>query len=202
WITGAAARSDVQRLRARASAVLTGIGTVLADDPALTVRDPTLDLRGRQPLRVVFDARGQLPPRARIVNDEHDTLLLTSEAGAAELQAHGIRSQAHLELELLPVDATGRLQPQVALGRLAERQCNEVLLESGPRLAGSFLAAGLADEIVVYLAPTVLGETGRPSFELPIPLRTLEERPRFAYHDVRTVGTDLRLTLRPVEGTR
>ncbi len=196
WITGTAARADVQRLRARASAVLTGIGTVLADDPALTVRDAGLDLRGRQPLRVIFDARGQLPPRARVVNDEHDTLLLTSTAGGAHLQAHGIRSQSHLELELLPVDANGRLDPGVALARLAERHCNEVLVESGARLAGSFLAAGLADELVLYLAPTVLGDTARPSFELPQPLRSLEERAKFVYRDVRTVGTDLRLTLR------
>lgn len=199
WITGPAARADVQRLRARASAILTGIGTVLADDPALIVRDANLDLRGRQPLRVVFDARGQLPPRSRVVNDEHDTLLLTSMAGGAHLQAHGIRSQSHLELELLPVDTNGRLDPAAALGRLAERQCNEVLVESGPRLAGSFLAAGLADEVVVYLAPTVLGDTARPAFELPQPLRSLEERARFVYHDVRRVGVDLRLTLRRLE---
>jgi diaminohydroxyphosphoribosylaminopyrimidine deaminase / 5-amino-6-(5-phosphoribosylamino)uracil reductase len=199
WITGSAARADVQRLRARASAVLTGIGTVLADDPALTVRDSVLSLHGRQPLRVVFDARGQLPPRSRVLNDEHETLLLTSKAGGAELQAHGIRSQTHLVLELLPVDADGRLDPVVALARLAERECNEVLVEAGARLAGSFLAAGLADEIVVYLAPTVLGETGRPAFHLPQPLRSLDERRVYTYRDVRTVGGDVRLTLRPAE---
>jgi diaminohydroxyphosphoribosylaminopyrimidine deaminase / 5-amino-6-(5-phosphoribosylamino)uracil reductase len=201
WITCGAARADVQRLRARASAVLTGIGTVIADNPALTVRDPALDLRGRQPLRVIFDARGQLPPHVRIVNDAHDTLLLTSQAGAASLQSHGIRSQAHLELELLPVDGHGRLDPGAALGRLVERECNEVLVEAGARLAGSFLAAGLADEIVIYLAPTVLGETGRPSFELPRPLRSLDERNRYAFQDVRRIGSDVRLTLRPEEST-
>ncbi|MCE3285650.1 MAG: diaminohydroxyphosphoribosylaminopyrimidine deaminase [Steroidobacteraceae bacterium] len=199
WITGPAARADVQRLRARASAVLTGIGTVLADDPALTVRDARFETHGREPLRVVFDARGQLPPRARVANDEHPTLLLTSKAGAAHLQAHGIRSQLQFELELLPVDAHGRLAPAIALERLAERDCNEVLVESGPRLAGSFVAAGLVDEIVVYLAPTVLGDTARPSFVLPQPLRSLEQRSRFRYADVRMVGSDLRLTLRPVE---
>jgi diaminohydroxyphosphoribosylaminopyrimidine deaminase/5-amino-6-(5-phosphoribosylamino)uracil reductase len=202
WITSAAARADVQRLRARASAVLTGIGTVLADDPALTVRDGRLATHGRVPLRVVFDARGQLPPRARVANDEHGTLLLTSQAGAAQLQAHGIRSQMQFELELLPVDAHGRLDPAIALARLAERDCNEVLVESGARLAGSFVAAGLADEIVVYLAPTVLGDTGRPSFVLPQPLQSLEHRSRFTYADVRLVGPDLRVTLRPVEDRR
>ncbi|HXW09567.1 MAG TPA: bifunctional diaminohydroxyphosphoribosylaminopyrimidine deaminase/5-amino-6-(5-phosphoribosylamino)uracil reductase RibD [Steroidobacteraceae bacterium] len=197
WITGPHARADVQRLRAQASAVLTGIGTVLADDPALTVRDPRFPLHGRRPLRVIFDARGQLPPRARLLNDDHDTLVLTSRAGAAELQAHGVHGQLHLELELLPVDAHGRLDPAVALARLAERQCNEVLVESGARLAGSFLSAGLVDELVVYLAATVLGQDARPSFSLPQPIAALEHRARFDYHDVRTVGGDLRVTLRP-----
>jgi diaminohydroxyphosphoribosylaminopyrimidine deaminase/5-amino-6-(5-phosphoribosylamino)uracil reductase len=197
WITGAGARADVQRMRARASAVLTGIGTVLADDPSLTVRDATLEMRGRQPLRVVFDARGLLSPSARVVNDEHPTLLLTSAEGGLQLQAHGIRSQTNLVLEQLPVDPHGRLDPAVALRRLAERECNEVLVEAGARLAGSFLAAGLVDELVLYVAPTVLGETGRPAFVLPAPLRTLAERRNFRFHDVRIVGTDVRLTLRP-----
>jgi diaminohydroxyphosphoribosylaminopyrimidine deaminase/5-amino-6-(5-phosphoribosylamino)uracil reductase len=198
WITGPAARADVQRLRAQASAVLTGIGTVLADDPALTVRDPRFQLHGRRPLRVIFDARGQLPSRARVVNDDHDTLLLTSKAGAAELQARGIHGQLHLVLELLPVDPHGRLDPAVALARLAERECNEVLVESGPRLAGSFLAAGLVDEIVMYLAATVLGQDARPSFSLPQPLLALADRARFRYDDVCIVGDDLRVTLHPV----
>jgi diaminohydroxyphosphoribosylaminopyrimidine deaminase/5-amino-6-(5-phosphoribosylamino)uracil reductase len=201
WITGPSARADVQRLRARASAVLTGIGTALADDPALTVRDATLELHGRHPMRVLFDMRGQLPPQARLASDGHFTLVFTSRDGAAALQARGIRCDAGVDLEALPVDPHGRLDPAVAMARLAERQCNEVLVEAGPRLAGSFLAAGLVDEIVVYLAPTVLGETGRPAFELPQPLRSLQERRIYAYRDVRSVGGDLRLTLRPVEGS-
>jgi diaminohydroxyphosphoribosylaminopyrimidine deaminase/5-amino-6-(5-phosphoribosylamino)uracil reductase len=202
WITGPHARADVQRLRAQASAVLTGIGTVLADDPALTVRDPRFPLHGRRPLRVIFDARGQLPPRAQVLNDDHDTLVLTGQAGAAELQAHGIHGQVHLELELLPVDVHGRLDPAVALARLAERECNEVLVESGARLAGTFLAAGLVDELVTYLAPTILGQDARPAFSLPQPLAALEQRARFGYHDVRIVGRDLRVTLRPVPEDR
>lgn len=72
-------------------------------------------------------------------------------------------------------------------------------MEAGPRLAGSFLAAGLADEIVLYIAPTILGDTAQPAFALPRPLRALSERPQYSYHDVRQVGADLRLTLRPVE---
>jgi diaminohydroxyphosphoribosylaminopyrimidine deaminase/5-amino-6-(5-phosphoribosylamino)uracil reductase len=99
----------------------------------------------------------------------------------------------------MPVDSAGRIDLNAMLLRLAALECNEVLVESGPQLAGSFLAAGLTDEIVLYLAPTILGETAQPSFVLPQPLRALSERPRFSYHDVRRVGPDLRLTLRPVE---
>lgn len=201
WITSALARADVQKLRARASAVLTGIGTVLADDPALTVREPDLELMGRQPLRVIFDARGQLPPQSRVVNDGCETLLMTSQQGAGQLQAHGVHAQTNLVIESLPVDAGGRLDPAVALQRLAERDCNEVLVEAGPRLAGSFIAAGLVDELIVYVAPTVLGDTARPAFLLPQPLRTLDERQHFVFHDLRRIGCDVRLTLRPVEAS-
>lgn len=201
WITSPLARADVQKLRARASAILTGIGTVLADDPALTVREPGLDLHGREPLRVIFDARGQLPARARVVNDGRETLLLASVEGAAHLQAHGIRAQTQLVIEALPVDASGRLDPAVALQRLHERQCNEVLVEAGARLAGSFLAARLVDELVLYVAPSALGDTARPSLALPAPLQSLDERQQFRFHDIRQVGPDVRLTMRPLQET-
>jgi diaminohydroxyphosphoribosylaminopyrimidine deaminase/5-amino-6-(5-phosphoribosylamino)uracil reductase len=199
WITSAVARADVQKLRARASAVLTGIGTVLADDPALTVREPDLDLCGRQPLRVIFDVRGQLPPAARVVNDGCETLLMTSQRGAGQLQAHGVHAQTNLVVESLPVDALGRLDPAVALRRLAERDCNEVLVEAGARLAGSFIDAGLVDELILYVAPSVLGDTARPAFLLPQALHSLEARQKFVFHDVRRIGPDVRLTLRPGE---
>jgi diaminohydroxyphosphoribosylaminopyrimidine deaminase/5-amino-6-(5-phosphoribosylamino)uracil reductase len=201
WITSAVARADVQKLRARASAVLTGIGTVLADDPALTVREPDLAMLGRQPLRVIFDARGQLPPEARVVNDGVETLLMTSQQGAGQLQARGVHAQTSLVVESLPVDPIGRLDPGVALQRLAERDCNEVLVEAGARLAGSFIEAGLVDELIVYVAPTVLGDTARPAFLLPQPLQSLSERRNFVYHDVRRIGPDVRLTLRPAEAS-
>jgi diaminohydroxyphosphoribosylaminopyrimidine deaminase/5-amino-6-(5-phosphoribosylamino)uracil reductase len=97
------------------------------------------------------------------------------------------------------VDAAGGVDVAAALRHLAQLECNEVLVEAGPRLAGSFLAAGLADEVVLYVAPTVLGDTSRPAFALPQPLATLAARPRFSFHDVRQVGPDLRLTLRPAE---
>jgi diaminohydroxyphosphoribosylaminopyrimidine deaminase/5-amino-6-(5-phosphoribosylamino)uracil reductase len=199
WITSAVARADVQKLRARASAVLTGIGTVLADDPALTVREPDLALCGRQPLRVIFDVRGQLPPEARVVNDGCETLLMTSQQGAGQLQARGVHAQTNLVVESLPVDASGRLHPGVALQRLAERDCNEVLVEAGARLAGSFVDAGLVDELIVYVAPSVLGDTARPAFLLPQAVRSLDARQNFVFHDLRRIGPDVRLTLRPAE---
>jgi diaminohydroxyphosphoribosylaminopyrimidine deaminase/5-amino-6-(5-phosphoribosylamino)uracil reductase len=179
WITSRAARADVQRLRARAAAIVTGVGTVLADDPALTVRDPALDLAGRVPLRVVLDSRGRTPATAKLLTDGNPTLVL-SDATVA-------------------VDAGGRVDLVAALQHLARLECNEVLVEAGPRLAGSFVAAGLVDEVVLYMAPTVLGGDARPAFALPQPLATLVASPRFRFHDVRQVGPDLRLTLRPAE---
>jgi diaminohydroxyphosphoribosylaminopyrimidine deaminase / 5-amino-6-(5-phosphoribosylamino)uracil reductase len=199
WITSEPARADVQRLRARASAIVTGIGTALADDPALTVRDRTLDLGGRVPLRVVLDSRGRLEPDLKLARDGLPTLVFSSDAGARSLARLAEAWSSALRIEPMPVDAAGRVDLNATLRRLAALECNEVVVEAGPQLAGSFLAAGLADEIVLYVAPTILGETAQPSFVLPQPLRALSERPQYCYHDVRRVGPDLRLTLRPVE---
>lgn len=198
WITGSEARADVQKLRARASAVLTAIGTVLADDPALTVRDESLELHGRQPLRVVLDARGELPAQSQLARDGVATLVLTGGSGAVALRGGGAATSS-VTVEVVDLDAHGRVDLAAALRRLADRGCNEVLVESGPRLAGAMLAAGLVDEAVVYMAPAILGDTARPAFTLPQPLRSLADRQRFRYRDVRLVGSDVRLTLRPVE---
>jgi diaminohydroxyphosphoribosylaminopyrimidine deaminase/5-amino-6-(5-phosphoribosylamino)uracil reductase len=199
WITAEAARADVQRLRARASAIVTGIGTALADDPALTVRDRALDLGGRVPLRVVLDSRGLFEPGLQLARDGLPTLVFSSDAGAQSLAHLAEARPAALQFEPLPADAAGLIDLHAMLRRLAVLECNEVLVEAGPRLAGSFLAAGLADEIVLYVAPVILGDTARPSFVLPQPLRALSERLQYSYHDVRQIGADLRLTLRPVE---
>jgi diaminohydroxyphosphoribosylaminopyrimidine deaminase/5-amino-6-(5-phosphoribosylamino)uracil reductase len=104
-----------------------------------------------------------------------------------------------LRTEAIAADGSGRIDIAAALVRLAELECNDVLVEAGPRLAGSFVASGLVDEVILYVAPTLLGETAQPAFILPQPLRALSERTRFKYHDVRQVGPDLRLTLRPLE---
>ncbi len=199
WITSESARADVQRLRARASAIVTGIGTVLADDPALTVRDRTLDLGGRVPLRVVLDSRGRFEPGLGLARDGLPTLVFSLDASAHSQAQLMAAEPAALRFESMPADSAGRIDLNSMLRRLAALECNEVLVEAGPRLAGSFLAAGLADEIVLYVAPTVLGDTAQPAFVLPQPLCALSERPQYSYHDVRQVGPDLRLTLRPVE---
>ncbi|MEY2919669.1 MAG: hypothetical protein RL261_974 [Pseudomonadota bacterium] len=199
WITSEPARADVQLLRARASAIVTGIGTALADDPALTVRDGTLDLGGRVPLRVVLDSQGRLEPDLKLARDGLPTLVFSSSAGARALARLVEAESSVLQVETLPADAAGGIDLDATLQRLAALECNEVLVEAGPRLAGSFLAAGLADEIVLYVAPTILGDKAQPSFVLPQPLRVLAERPLYSYHDVRRIGPDLRLTLRPAE---
>lgn len=199
WITSPAARGDVQQLRARASAILTGIGTVEADDPALTVRDPALDLAGRDPLRVVFDSSGRLRAESKLVQDGKPTLVFATSQGVLALRDRLGTQHMNVSVESLADDATGRIDLAAALRRLAELECNDVLVEAGPRLAGSFVTKGLADEIVLYIAPTLLGDTARPSFALPQPLRALADRPQYSFYEVRQVGPDLRLTLRPAE---
>jgi diaminohydroxyphosphoribosylaminopyrimidine deaminase/5-amino-6-(5-phosphoribosylamino)uracil reductase len=168
---------------------------VRSDDPSLTVRDPACELRGRRPLRVVCDADGALPAGARLLSDGAAPTLILMAPGARAERA----GLAGLEYATVEAGAAGRLDPEAVLACLAARECNEVLLEAGPTLAGSFLEAGLADELVVYVAPTVLGDTARPLFAWPRPLQDLAQRRRFAFHDVRSVGADLRLTLRPAE---
>jgi len=188
WITGPEARADVQRLRAASSAILTGIGTVLADDPSLTVRAPQLDTAGRQPLRVVLDSRLRTPPDARMFGLPGRTLILTNNADAAA--AAGL-VDAGAEVEVLP-GAGPRVDLQGALQRLARHECNDVLAEAGPVLAGAMLAAGLVDQLVVYLAPHAMGDAARGLFTLP-GLEKMADRVQLRFSDVRRVGDDLRI---------
>jgi len=189
WITGPAARADVQRWRARSQAILTGIGTVLADDPQLTVRLPEVDC---QPLRVVLDSDLKLPLAARLLQEPGDTLVATCLADAPQAAA---LSAAGAKLLILPT-AAGGVDLGALLEELGRRQCNEVLVEAGPRLAGAFLAAGLTDELIVYIAPHLLGHDARPAFELP-PVLRMDARLDLEPLDVLSFGPDLRLRLRP-----
>jgi diaminohydroxyphosphoribosylaminopyrimidine deaminase/5-amino-6-(5-phosphoribosylamino)uracil reductase len=193
WITGKAARQDAQRYRARSSAVLTGIDTVLADDPALNVRLPDAD---RQPLRVVLDSTLRLPPGARLIEREGAPLVFTApetlaaSPARAGLEARGVR------IEAVPVESPGRLSLAAVLRRLAELECNEIWVEAGAKLAGAFLAAGLVDELIVYVAPRLLGSDARPLALLPPPA-SLDAALAFRFTECTWVGDDLRLTARP-----
>ncbi|MFB1489041.1 MULTISPECIES: bifunctional diaminohydroxyphosphoribosylaminopyrimidine deaminase/5-amino-6-(5-phosphoribosylamino)uracil reductase RibD [unclassified Thiocapsa] len=198
WITSKAARRDVQRLRAGSSAILTGIGTLLADDPSLNVRLGAEDLPGmcpgeaiRQPLRVVVDSRWRTPPSARILTLPGMTLIVGAVDDAvrmAELKGAGA------EVYRCPGDPA-----QVDLGallkELGRREINEVLLEAGPTLAGAAVSAGLVDEILIYLAPHLMGDAGRGLFTLP-GLDRIRDRIPLAITEVRAVGRDLRITAR------
>ncbi len=197
WITGERARADVQRLRARSSAIITGSGTVLADDPMLTVRDPAIDMRGRRPLRVVLDSQLRTPAGAQVLSFSSSTLILTRDAAkpaAVELREAGV--------QVASVRASPQgLDLEAVIERLAELECNEVLVEAGPTLAGEFVRLGLVDEIVVYMAPVVLGDSARSLFNLPL-LSRMCDRCEFEWRDVARVGEDLRLTLRPRPGEK
>jgi diaminohydroxyphosphoribosylaminopyrimidine deaminase / 5-amino-6-(5-phosphoribosylamino)uracil reductase len=192
WITGPAAREDVQRLRGESCAVVTGIGTVLVDDPRLDLRlDESLTL-GRQPLRVVLDGALRLPPGARVLAPPGRVLVCTTREqspAAAMLRAAGA------EVVALPLGANG-LDLGALLHSLADRECNEVLVEAGPALAGAFVGAGLADRLVVYLAPVLMGAGARGMFALP-DLTRMAERLQWRFSDVRPVGDDLRITAEP-----
>jgi diaminohydroxyphosphoribosylaminopyrimidine deaminase / 5-amino-6-(5-phosphoribosylamino)uracil reductase len=192
WITGAAARRDVQRLRARSSAILTGIGTVLADDPALSVRAAELDdaLDFRQPLRVVADRRLRTPPTARLLGGPGETLIATHAAGGAARRA---LEEAGAEI----LDWPGNDDALEALmTALAARGVNELLVEAGATLAGALLAARLVDEIIIYMAPLLLGDGARGLFHLPR-IRSLAEGMQLQIIDVQAVGEDWRITARP-----
>jgi diaminohydroxyphosphoribosylaminopyrimidine deaminase/5-amino-6-(5-phosphoribosylamino)uracil reductase len=202
WISSEAARRDVHRLRARSSAVITGIGTVLADDPSLTVRLQAAELPGadedevvRQPLRVVVDSRLRFPLTARMLELPGRTLIACSDkdpARRARLQAAGA--------DVRPFAGNaGRVDLSSLLHHLADAEINEVVVEAGPNLAGAFVRAGLVDELVLYLAPHLMGDGARGLFHLP-GLECMQDRIALAVTDVRMVGPDLRVRAQPVTG--
>jgi len=186
WITGEAARQDVQHWRARSCAVLTGIGTVLADDPQLNVREVATT---RQPLRVVVDSQLHIPPNARLLQ-QHGVVVYTATPDAQKIAA---LEQAGARVVVLP-DTSGRVDLNAALRDLAASGCNEVLVEAGSNLNGALLQAGLVDELVLYLAPQLLGDMARGMARLG-ELATLDQCVQLEWKDVRQVGNDLRITV-------
>jgi len=194
WITGEAARADVQRLRAQSSAVLTGIETVIADDPQLTVRDPTLDLAGRVPMRVVLDSTLRMSASARMLSEPGETLIFTSKRADAQ-RATALESAG---AKVLRVDesSVGRLDWASVLTQLGERMCNDVLVEAGPTIAGDLLAASVIDELIVYIAPKVLGPRAKPMIAIN-ELTSLSDAPRFECITTERIGDDVKLTFEP-----
>jgi diaminohydroxyphosphoribosylaminopyrimidine deaminase / 5-amino-6-(5-phosphoribosylamino)uracil reductase len=202
WITGAAARADVQELRSRMSAILTGIDTVLADDPQMNVRDPSIEMLGRQPLRVVLDSKLRMPPRAAMLKAPGPTLVISTKTthlgeslGLSNDAAAEKLRQAGAEVLAVDADARGRIDLDGVLQELGRRMCNDVLVEAGPTLVGRVLQLGLADEIIAYVAPVLLGADARAMAVLPA-LQTLDEAQRYTMHSVERIGDDVRLTLR------
>jgi diaminohydroxyphosphoribosylaminopyrimidine deaminase / 5-amino-6-(5-phosphoribosylamino)uracil reductase len=195
WITGEAARQDVQHWRARSSAILTGIGTVLADDPRLDVRLPVeAGAVRRQPLRIVLDSQLRTPAGARLFETPGEVLILTTltapeDPRALELTSRGAR------LESLPLEGE-RVALAPVLDRLAELELNEVLVEAGAILAGEMLRQALVDELLLYVGLRLLGPSARALVTIP-PLARLADAPSFSLFDMQPVGDDLRLRLRP-----
>ena len=194
WITGEVARADVQRWRARSSAILTGSGTVLSDDPRLTVRFPESDgaaaLAPVPPLRVVLDRRLRTPAGSHVLDADAPTLLMHAQDVAVPTHLAGTDRVALRE-------KAGHLDLHAALAELARRDVNETHVEAGPTLCGALLAAGLADELLLYVAPVLLGDQARPLLQLP-PLAAMAERWQLTVLDQRMVGQDWRIRLRPV----
>ena len=192
WITGSAAREDVHRLRARSSAIMTGIDTVLADDPSLTARlmgydDGTL----LQPLRVVLDSGLRLPPEAKLLMQPGETLVVT---GVADAEREAILARTGVSVVTLPT-RDGRTDLAAVMQYLARLEVNEVHLEAGARLSGALLDAGLVDELVIYMAPHLMGDSARGLFHLP-GIGEMAQRIQLKVRDVRAVGEDWRITAR------
>ncbi|GHE20404.1 riboflavin biosynthesis protein RibD [Halomonas urumqiensis] len=201
WITGPEARREVQRLRARASAVMTGVESVIFDNSRLTVRPDQLALpdaeaiAARQPLRVVVDTRLRLPQAAACLREPGRTLAV---AGLGVDEEHRQRlEEAGAEVLEMPIGEQGRVDLHALLTHLADvEQINDVLLETGATLAGAMLDAGLVDEMHFFMAPTLLGGEARPMFELP-GLATMDQQRPLDILDIRAVGRDWRIIARP-----
>ena len=196
WITGEQARADVQRLRARSCAILTGIETVLKDDPQLTVRIPNEELGVRndieQPVRVVLDTNLRIPAEARVLRQAGKTIICTCNKN--------IDDKLTSEKQKVEFQQTSKKDNRVDLSNviqiLTRLEINEVLVEAGPILVGNLLEHQLVDEMVMYIAPHVLGDSSR-GFAVLDNISSMEERINFDIIEVSKVGNDLKITLKP-----
>lgn len=205
WITGPVARADVQRLRATSCAIVTGINTVLSDNPSLNVRpeqlnDPRVQyLAGRQPLRVILDSALRTPTDAAILRQPGNVLLVTAAAAKPVQQVY---AGEHVRVLPQALDSKGRPDLRAVLESLAEDyECNDVLLEAGPTLSGAMVQAGLVDELIVYIGAKLLGSDGLPLFRLT-GLNSMQDQIELQITGMEQMGDDIRITARPVFKTR
>ena len=194
WITCEASRQDVQRLRAESDLIVTGIGTVLADDCQLTLRPDQSSLsreeseraRRSPPHRMVLDSQGRTPVDARVLKGAPTTVIT----------APGIEMDVSITQHQLPVDQGGRIVLDEWVHYLGAQSFNNILIEAGPQLSGALIEGGWVDRLVVYQAPCLLGDTGRPMAGFAID--TLAESPKFQLEEVTRFGTDLRIMATPM----
>ncbi len=195
WVTGPAARADVQKVRARSCAIITGIGSIKLDDSSLNVRVAQLNVPNPelaaavQPLRVVVDSKQQLRGDAKVLQSRPRALVVSCGDGA-----NPNLSDEQAEQLVLKGD-DGKVDLRALLQELARRQCNEVLIEAGATLAGAFMQQGLLDELLVYMAPKLMGSQARPLFDLP--LDTMASQLPLSIREIRAVGDDWRITAIP-----
>ena len=208
WISCAQSRADVQRMRARVEAIVTGVDTVLHDNPSMTVRPelwpqaltgdgrlsgwswPT-DFTPIQPLRVIVDSRLRTPPDAKILSLPGRALIACMDRDEEKARA---LEQAGAEILLLP-PRSGQVDLQALVRELARRDVNEILVESGGQLGGGFVAEGLVDEWICFLAPKLLGSEARPVLTLPN-IHTMSQAHNLRLTDLRQIGQDIRMTYR------
>jgi diaminohydroxyphosphoribosylaminopyrimidine deaminase/5-amino-6-(5-phosphoribosylamino)uracil reductase len=190
WITGESAREDVHRLRARSSAIITGIETVLADNPSMNVRLD--DVEVNQPMRVVLDTHLRMPLNARMLSLTGRTIVCTTQQDKKKVDE---LIKAGAEVVQLPED-NGKVSIDALMDYLVEEQVNEVMIEAGATLNGALLQAGRVDEMVIYMAPLLMGDNARSLFALP-GLSQMKDRVSLSISDVRAIGKDWRITARP-----
>ncbi|MEP0355787.1 bifunctional diaminohydroxyphosphoribosylaminopyrimidine deaminase/5-amino-6-(5-phosphoribosylamino)uracil reductase RibD [Paraglaciecola sp.] len=198
WITGPKARQDVQRHRAKSCAILSGSGTVMADNPTLNVRFKELGLTPevlaeenlRQPIRVILDGRNQLPPNLRLLQQSSkqvagDVLLINGTHSQHQFANHVSQWQAPFNGNKLNLDAV--------MQELANRQINDIWVEAGAKLAGALIQNNLTDELILYQAPKLIGSSGQNLFDI-LPIESMDEVHDLSWSDVRQVGKDLKMT--------
>jgi diaminohydroxyphosphoribosylaminopyrimidine deaminase/5-amino-6-(5-phosphoribosylamino)uracil reductase len=197
WITGPEARAEVQRIRAQSCAIICGADSVLIDDPSMNVRIQTGAAETRQPLRVIIDSQHRVKADANIFTLA-GKILIASPTTIEQSITSDVSQVSYLQTQA--IENNGRQQVDLTdlLQTLAQQGMNEVLIETGAKLAGAFVEQNLVDELVMFTAPTLLGSDARPAFDLPFV--KMDQQIRWSWHDVRMVGNDLKLVLKSQVG--